>query len=622
MSSGDLHSRSPKQILQEVFGYPDFRVGQQVATTSAVAGEDVVVLLPTGGGKSLCYQVPAISFAERGYGTTVVVSPLIALMNDQVDALRARGVAAGAIHSQQEEETQRDVFRQFVRGELTILYVSPERATLDSFKDLLTRAPIAMLAIDEAHCLSQWGHDFRPAYLKLNELRGVIDAPTMALTATATRQVLDEIVQTLRLRSPEMVVGDFSRPNLSFSVRHERTESVRIEQVMRLLTNAGFRDVPDCGRAMIYCSTRKKTETVAKALRSAGFAVGYYHAGRTADERARIQRAFSSKRLRVLVATNAFGMGIDYPDVRFSIHFQTPGSLAAYYQEAGRAGRDGAPSQCVLFFGPGDMMTQRRLGGGGNGVTAARKSAQLVSMERYAHAERCRQAVICEHFTGEEVTKVCGLCDVCRGEVSVPDEDSRPAPVASLSDNDKQLILSAADNLRRPVGKTNLAKALRGSRAKTVLKLGLEKLPEFGELSHHTERSLCAAIDELVSQGELVRKGMKYPTVWPAGKPVRRDSARQRDVPPKKIRTKLPESHYHSSARAFSDIRRELDNFRKRTARRLKWKPYMVFQKKVIVALENRLPETEDELLTIPGMGPARVERFGQEILEIIRRFR
>jgi ATP-dependent DNA helicase RecQ len=330
-----------RHILKKVFGFSDFRQGQAEAVDAVLSGGDSVVLLPTGGGKSLCYQVPALALAQRGQGTTVVVSPLIALMRDQVTALCGRGVSAAAINSHQEDDEQREVVREFLRGELDLLYVSPERAAAASFRRMLARVDIALIAIDEAHCVSQWGHDFRPEYMRLGELRDIVDAPMIALTATATPVVMEEIVSGLGLREPTMVRGDFSRPNLSFSVQHLRSEAARIGTLQDILTNAGFRGTRGPGRAIVYCSTRKKTETVAKALKSAGFSAAYYHAGRTKLARERVQRAFDLRRAQILVATNAFGMGIDYPDVRVIVHFQTPGSLEAYYQEAGRAGRDG-----------------------------------------------------------------------------------------------------------------------------------------------------------------------------------------------------------------------------------------------------------------------------------------
>src|SRR4051812_46328585 len=386
-------------VLRERFGHAAFRPGQATAIEAVLGGRDAVVLLPTGAGKSSCFQVPAVVAARRGAGTTIVVSPLIALMNDQVDGLRARGIAAAAIHSQEDDDERRAAIGAMVRGELVLVYVSPERAVLDSFQRLVGRARIAMLAIDEAHCVSQWGHDFRPEYMRLCELREVIRAPVIALTATATPRVMAEIASGLALRDPVTVRGDFRRPNLAFEVQHHRGDEARLAATIEALARAGLRQRTGTGRGIVYCSTRKKTETVARALKAAGFAVGHYHAGRTGPVRERTQSAFALGRTRVLVATSAFGMGVDYPDVRVIVHFQAPGSLEAYYQEAGRAGRDGEPGHCLMLFGAADLMTQRRLHDrAGDG----RHEAALAALERYAHAASCRQQILCAHFTDHD----------------------------------------------------------------------------------------------------------------------------------------------------------------------------------------------------------------------------
>jgi ATP-dependent DNA helicase RecQ len=305
-----------REILASVFGYEDFRPGQAEAVCAALAGRDVVVLQPTGSGKSLCYQVPAIVAGRRGQGVTIVVSPLIALMRDQVGALEARGARVAALHSQQDADSQRAAVVRFLRGELELLYVSPERAALESFRRMLGRTRIALFAVDEAHCVSQWGHDFRPEYMRLAELRSFASAPMIALTATATAPVLAEIESGLGLRDPVVVRAGFDRPNLAFAVRALRTHEARIAALVGEIEAAGLRDRRATGRAIVYCSTRKVTERVAGELRSAGVAAGHYHAGRTGLARERAQHAFEAGRTRVLVATNAFGMGIDLPDIR------------------------------------------------------------------------------------------------------------------------------------------------------------------------------------------------------------------------------------------------------------------------------------------------------------------
>jgi ATP-dependent DNA helicase RecQ len=588
-----------RDVLRDVFGHAELRPGQREAIDGVLAGRDVVVLLPTGAGKSACYQVPAVALARGGRGTTVVVSPLIALMNDQVGSLGARGVAAAAVHSQLDDAVRSEAIAAFVRGELAVLYVSPERAVLDSFKRMLARTPIALVAIDEAHCVSQWGHDFRPEYLRLHELRDVVGAPIVALTATATPRVLHEIAGGLALRDPVIVRGDFRRPNLAFEVQHHRGDAERLAATVAVLDGAGLRGRTGPGRGIVYCSTRKKTETVAAALKAAGFAAAHYHAGRTGLARDRAQRAFELGRARVLVATSAFGMGVDYPDVRAIVHFQAPGSLEAYYQEAGRASRDGNPGRCVMLFGAADLMTQRRLS---EGAGSHRHEEALATLERYASAARCRQRIICAHFTGGDDPIACGICDVCVDPSSARAADHAPVePAAVLAAAEQQLILDAVGALHRSVGKLNLARALRGSHARAVVAHGLVHLPQFGTLAEVSETSIVATIERLIAERRLVRRGRKYPTIALPGPAAARRTRGAR-------------------APRTASVTFELDRYRKRMARQLKWKTYMVFPRSVIAAIDRQRPTSRDALARISGLGPSKIARFGDDILAVVRR--
>jgi ATP-dependent DNA helicase RecQ len=622
-------------VLRERFGHAGFRPGQAAAIEAVLAGRDAIVLLPTGAGKSSCYQVPAVVAARRGAGVTVVVSPLIALMDDQVAGLRARGIAAAAIHSQHDDEAQRAAIDAVLRGELALVYVSPERATGAGFQRLLGRAKIAMLAIDEAHCVSQWGHDFRPEYLRLHELRGVVDAPVIALTATATPRVMAEIAGGLALRDPVTVRGDFHRPNLGFEVQHHRGDEARLAATIEALDRAGLRPRSGAGRGIVYCSTRKKTETVASDLKAAGFAAGHYHAGRTGLARERAQAAFALGRTRVLVATSAFGMGVDYPDVRVIVHFQAPGSLEAYYQEAGRAGRDGEPGHCLMLFGAADMVTQRRLHDGGD----HRHDAALAALERYAHAASCRQQLLCAHFTGEADHAACGRCDACADPAAVrargearggsagrdgrdgrggPDGRDASGAGRALGASAQQVILEAVAAVGRKVGRVNLARALRGSHAKAVVAQGLVRIPQFGVLAEADEAAIVATIDQLIGDRRLVRRGRKYPTIAlpaprtsRAGRAARADRSAASGSRPPAPRRPRP---------ATSRVTLELDTYRRRMARQLKWKTYMVFQRNVIAAIDQQRPTSKEALARIPGLGPAKIARFGDDILAVVRR--
>ncbi|MBV1859033.1 MAG: RecQ family ATP-dependent DNA helicase [Nannocystaceae bacterium] len=602
--------RQAHTVLREMFGYESFRPGQVDAVEHASAGDDVVVVLPTGLGKSICYQVPAIAAGRRGLGVTIVVSPLIALMQDQVAQLIGRGVSAAALHSHLSSEESREVVDDLLGGTLTLLYVSPERAAKASFRRLLQRVDVALVAIDEAHCVSQWGHDFRPDYMRLHELREVCSAPIIALTATATPRVVHEIASKLELPQPVLVRGDFRRPNFRFGVRHARTAKQRLEILEAELVSLGLHTKKGSGRAVIYCSTRKTVESVAKALRAKKVSVGYYHAGRTPLARDRAQRSLSEGRTRVLVATNAFGMGIDMPDVRLIVHYQTPGSLESYYQEAGRAGRDGEPARCVLFFGAADMMTQRRLMGSSGGAAVLRhRVASLAAMEAYAHARECRQAMLCGHFDPDVEHRDCSNCDVCAPEGpgdAAPEGKAAVAPTQTLPEDALGVIVEAVDALRKPVGKSSLAKALRGSKARALTKLGLRDLPQHGALQEYDEKSVVAAIEGLLQNGCLARAGRKYPTVWLPGKPIR-------------ARPAAGAAGAAASRRPRGSLASELERYRKRMAGKLKWKAYMVFQRQAILAIAKAQPSTRDELLLIPGLGPAKVDRFGDDILELVR---
>jgi ATP-dependent DNA helicase RecQ len=523
-----------RAVLQGTFGHAAFRAGQEDAVGAAVSGRDAVVVLPTGLGKSMCYQVPALVAAQHRLGCTIIVSPLIALMQDQVGKLVGRGVSAAALHSQQPADLQREIVARLRSGDIDLLYVSPERAAAPGLRRVLASVNVALVAIDEAHCVSQWGHDFRPDYLRLGELRDLVGAVTIALTATATPRVVEEIGSRLGLRDPLIVGGDFRRPNLRFAVRHPASTDERQRLLAAELELAGLRGARGHGRGIVYCSTRKTVETVARALKTAGFSAGHYHAGRTALARDRAQKAFLAGRTRVLVATNAFGMGIDIPDIRAIVHVQMPGSLEAYYQEAGRAGRDGATSRCVLFFSPADVVTQRRLAAmsGGGVAHERRREEALAVIERYAHDQGCRQVAVCAHFTGSDDHAPCGCCDVCEPGEPLPGWESRE-PAKALRLPEKKVRDATGDREKRP-------RARRASK--------------------------------------------------------RREAA-------------------------AGSIAPELDRYRKRMATQLRWKTYMVFQRRVILAIDRQRPTSIDDLARIPGLGPAKIERFGEDILALVRRY-
>lgn len=596
----NAHMPTPLEALRTNFGYEAFRATQEDVIDSVLAGVDTFALMPTGGGKSLCYQIPAIVMP----GTAIVVSPLISLMKDQVDALREVGVAAAAYNSALSAAKANQVVADFAAGKLKLLYVAPERLMGAETLEMIQRTPLSMIAIDEAHCVSQWGHDFRPEYVKLGRLRTMLPSvPFLALTATADPQTRVDIVERLGLREPQWFVAGFDRPNIRYTVRDKAKPMKQLQDFLK--------ERPEDG-GIVYCLSRNRVEQVAADLSDHGISAEPYHAGMSTDERTRVQELFQNDSVRVVAATVAFGMGIDKPNVRFVVHYDLPKNVEGYYQETGRAGRDGLPSDALLLFGAGDMIQARLLIESGPNPERNRIELQkLRIMQEYCESQTCRRQFLLRYF-GEQAPDGCGNCDLC---LSPPETEDATAAV--------KLALMGVYETGQRYGMQMVVDVLRGGKSQRIVDHNLDQVPSYAKGKDRSADDWTSTIRQLLSLGFLRLDG-EYGVLklTPATKGVLRDGER---VILAKPRIK-PISKKESRSRASDGVRNKalfeaLRALRLRLAKDQGVAPYVVFGDVSLIQMADYRPRNRDDMLRIAGVGEHKLARYGDQFLAEIGRF-